>query len=35
MQVARVRDYEISVEVPNDTLRAYGLTLQDISYNFV
>ena len=30
-QVARVRDYEISVEVPNATLRAYGLTLQDIA----
>ncbi|MEX2241610.1 MAG: efflux RND transporter permease subunit, partial [Burkholderiales bacterium] len=30
-QVARVRDYEISVEVPNDVLRAYGLTLQDIA----
>jgi multidrug efflux pump subunit AcrB len=30
-QVARVRDYEISVEVPNETLRAYGLTLQDIA----
>ncbi|MDH4095228.1 MAG: efflux RND transporter permease subunit [Betaproteobacteria bacterium] len=31
VQVARVRDYEISVEVANDTLRAYGLTLQDIA----
>lgn len=31
VQVARVRDYEISVEVPNDALRAYGLTLQDIA----
>jgi len=31
VQVARVRDYEISVEVPNDVLRAYGLTLQDIA----
>jgi multidrug efflux pump subunit AcrB len=30
-QVARVRAYEISVEVPNDALRAYGLTLQDIA----
>ncbi|HEU4646993.1 MAG TPA: efflux RND transporter permease subunit [Burkholderiales bacterium] len=30
-QVARVRPYEISVEVPNDVLRAYGLTLQDIA----
>ncbi|MGD9953211.1 MAG: efflux RND transporter permease subunit, partial [Burkholderiales bacterium] len=30
-QLARVRDYEISVEVPNDVLRAYGLTLQDIA----
>ncbi len=31
VQVARVRDYEISIEVPNDVLRAYGLTLQDIA----
>ena len=31
VQVARVRDYEISVEVPNNALRAYGLTLQDIA----
>jgi multidrug efflux pump subunit AcrB len=31
VQVARVRDYEISIEVPNDALRAYGLTLQDIA----
>jgi multidrug efflux pump subunit AcrB len=31
VQVARVRDYEISVEVPNDALRAYGLTLQDLA----
>jgi multidrug efflux pump subunit AcrB len=30
-QLARVRDYEISVEVPNDALRAYGLTLQDVA----
>jgi multidrug efflux pump subunit AcrB len=30
-QVARVRDYEISVEVPNAALRAYGLTLQDVA----
>jgi multidrug efflux pump subunit AcrB len=30
-QVARVRDYEISIDVPNDTLRAYGLTLQDLA----
>ena len=30
-QVARVRPYEISVEVPNDVLRAYGLTLQDVA----
>jgi multidrug efflux pump subunit AcrB len=31
VQVARVREYEISIEVPNDVLRAYGLTLQDIA----
>ena len=31
VQVARVRDYEISIEVPNDALRAYGLTLQDVA----
>ena len=31
VQVARVRDYEVSIEVPNDVLRAYGLTLQDIA----
>ncbi len=30
-QVARVRDYEVSIEVPNDALRAYGLTLQDLA----
>jgi len=30
-EVARVRDYEVSVEVPNEALRAYGLTLQDIA----
>jgi len=30
VQVARVRDYEVSIEVPNDVLRAYGLTLQDL-----
>lgn len=30
-QVARVRDYEVSIEVSNDTLRAYGLTLQDLA----
>jgi len=31
VQVARVRDYEVSIEVPNDVLRAYGLTLQDLA----
>jgi multidrug efflux pump subunit AcrB len=31
VQVARVRNYEISIEVPNDALRAYGLTLQDLA----
>ncbi len=31
VQVARVRDYEVSIEVPNDALRAYGVTLQDLA----
>ncbi|KPK08060.1 MAG: hypothetical protein AMJ64_04630 [Betaproteobacteria bacterium SG8_39] len=31
VQVARVREYEVSIEVPNDALRAYGLTLQDLA----
>jgi len=31
VQVARVRNYEVSIEVPNDALRAYGLTLQDLA----
>ncbi|UCE31799.1 MAG: efflux RND transporter permease subunit [Burkholderiales bacterium] len=31
VEVARVRDYEVSIEVSNDVLRAYGLTLQDIA----
>jgi multidrug efflux pump subunit AcrB len=31
VQVARVRDYEISIEAPNATLRAFGLTLADIA----
>ena len=26
-----IRDYEISVEIPHDTLRAYGLTLSDVA----
>ena len=30
-EVTRVRDYEVSIEVPNEALRAYGLTLQDIA----
>ncbi len=30
-EVARVRNYEISIEVGNDVLRAYGLTLQDLA----
>jgi len=30
-EVIRVRDYEVSIEVPNEALRAYGLTLQDIA----
>ena len=30
-EVAKVRDYEISIEVPNPVLRAYGLTLDDIA----
>ena len=31
VEVTKVRDYEISIEVPNDVLRAYGLSLQDIA----
>jgi multidrug efflux pump subunit AcrB len=31
IQVTGVRDYEISVEVSNDTLRSRGLTLQEIA----
>ncbi|MEZ5659139.1 MAG: efflux RND transporter permease subunit [Burkholderiaceae bacterium] len=30
-EVSKVRDYEISIEVPNAALRAYGLTLSDIA----
>lgn len=30
-EVSKVRDYELSIEVPNDVLRAYGLTLQDLA----
>ncbi len=30
-EVTRVRSYEISIQVPNDALRAYGLTLADIA----
>lgn len=30
-EVTKVRDYEISIEVPNAVLRAYGLTLNDIA----
>ncbi len=30
-EVARVRNYEVSIEVGNDVLRAYGLTLQDLA----
>ncbi len=30
-EVARVRNYEVSIEVGNDMLRAYGLTLQDLA----
>lgn len=30
-EVSKVRDYELSIEVPNDVLRAYGLTLADIA----
>ncbi|MEZ5738213.1 MAG: efflux RND transporter permease subunit [Burkholderiaceae bacterium] len=30
-EVSRVRDYEVSIDVPNEVLRAYGLTLQDIA----
>jgi len=31
VELAGVRDYEIHVEVPRETLRRYGLTLQDIA----
>jgi len=31
VETSSVRDYEISIEVPQDTLRAYGLSLTDIS----
>ncbi len=31
VEAARVRNYEISIEVPSETLRAYGITLQDIA----
>ncbi|MEI6890546.1 MAG: efflux RND transporter permease subunit [Pontiella sp.] len=31
VEFSNVRSYEISIEVPQDTLRAYGLTLADIS----
>lgn len=31
VETSGVRSYEISIEVPGDVLRAYGLTLQDIS----
>lgn len=31
VEVIRARDYEISIEVPQDTLRAYGLTLVELS----
>lgn len=30
-EVARVRDYEVSIEVPNAALRAHGLTLSDVA----
>ncbi len=30
-EVARVRSYEVSIEVGNDILRAYGVTLQDLA----
>ncbi len=30
-EVARVRNYEVSIEVGHDVLRAYGLTLQDLA----
>ncbi len=30
-EVSKVRDYEISIDVPNATLRSYGLTLNDIA----
>jgi multidrug efflux pump subunit AcrB len=31
VQTAGIRDYEISIEVPQDTLRAYGLSLPQIA----
>lgn len=31
VQVSGVRDYEISIEVSNDVLRAYGLSLDDVA----
>lgn len=31
VETSSVRDYEVSIEVPQDTLRAYGLSLTDIS----
>lgn len=31
IEVGNVRDYEISIEVDRDTLRAYGLTLSDVA----
>ena len=31
VQTAGVRSYEISIEVPNETLRAYGLSLDDVA----
>ena len=30
-EVSNVRDYEISIEIDRDTLRAYGLTLADVA----
>ena len=31
VQIAGVRDYEISIEVSEETLRSYGITLQDVA----
>jgi multidrug efflux pump subunit AcrB len=31
VETSSVRDYEVSIEVPQDTLRAYGLSLTDVS----